>query len=63
MYPPDLDVTTTHDLYREVSPDYLHSQKISNGLVAFSDGVEGRYPNDKRAIACVILCIFVVSVH
>ena len=38
MYHTGLDVTTTHDLHQEASPGEFHSQNISNGLVAFSDG-------------------------
>ena len=37
MYPADHDGTTTHELSQEVSPGKLHSQSISNGLVAFAD--------------------------
>ena len=63
IYPAGLDITTTHDLSREVSPGDFHSQNISNVLVDFSDEGEGRSPNDKCAISCVILCIFGVAVH
>ena len=57
IYPAVLDGATTHDLRQEVSPGDFHSQKISNGLVAFEYGVEGRDPNDKHAISRVILYI------
>ena len=63
MYPAGLYGTTTHDLHQEVSPGYFHPQKISNSLVAFSYGVEGRAPNEKRAVACGILFLFGVAVH
>ena len=50
MYPAVLYGTTTHDLRQEVSPGEFYSQNISNGLVDFSDGLEGRTTNYKRAI-------------
>ena len=60
MYTSGLDVTTICGLRQEVSPVNFHYQKISNGLVAFSDGGEGHSPNDKRYIAWVILCLFLL---
>ena len=57
------DSTTPHDLCQEVYPGKFHSQKRSNGLVAFADGVEYRSPNDKRSIACIIICIFGADVN
>ena len=63
MYLVGLDVINNHDLYQEVYPGYFHSQTISNGLVAFSDGVEVHNPNEKIAISCVIICIFGVAVN
>ena len=55
IYTVVIDGNTTHDLGQEVSPGKFHSQKISNVLVAFLDGVEGSPPNDKHAIIYVIL--------
>ena len=63
MYPVSLDGITTHDLCQYFSPGELHFQTIPNVLVNFSDGGEVRVPNDKIAIACVILCIFGVAFH
>ena len=63
MYPDGLDGNITHNLHQEVSPSNFHSQNISNGLVTFADGGEGRSPDDKRVIACFILCIFDVAVY
>ena len=63
MYPSGLDVTTTHELRQEVSSGYLHSQNTSNGLFSFADGVEFRASNEKFPIACVILCLFGVSLY
>ena len=63
MYPYGLARTTTHELHQQLYPGDFHSQKIYNGLVAFSDGGEGRNPNKKCTIACVILCLFGISVH
>ena len=51
MYPASLDVTTTNDLWQEVSPGKFHFQNISNGLVAFSGGGEVHVPNDQHAVA------------
>ena len=63
MYDAILDGTTTHEIRQEVSPCDFHSKKISNGLVSFADGGGGLSPNDKRYIACAILCIFGFSIH
>ena len=63
MYPAGLYGTTTHELHQEVYPGDFDSQTISNGIVDFIYGGEGRDPNEKRSIACVILCIFDVAVH
>ena len=63
MYPTGLVGTATHDLHQEVFPDEYHFQKISNGLVPFLYGVEVCALNQKPAIACFILCIFIIDVH
>ena len=62
MYPSGLDGTNTHDLRQEVPTGDFHYQKIPNGLVDFADGGYGRAPNDKRAIACIVLYIFGANV-
>ena len=63
MYPSGIGVNTTHDLHQYFSSGYFHSQKISNGIVTFAGCVKGRSPNEKRAIALIILCLFGVAVH
>ena len=61
MYPYGIDGTKTHELRQEVPPGDFQPQNISNGLVAFADGGEGRSYNNKCAIACVIIFIFGVA--
>ena len=63
MYPVGLYGTANYDLRQEISPGNSHSQNISNCLFAFAYEGEGRTPNDKLIIACVILCIFGIYVH
>ena len=63
MYPSGLYGTTTHELHQEVTSGNFHSHNISNFFVSFVDGGEDRASNDKSVIACVILCIFGVSIH
>ena len=53
----------THELHQEVSPNNIQSQKIYNCLLDFADGVYGCTYNDKRSIACVLLCLFVISIY
>ena len=60
MYPSGFDGTTTHEFRQDVSPGDFCSQNISNGLVAFSDGEEGRAPNERRTISCIILFFLVL---
>ena len=40
MYPSGFGRNITHELYKEVSIGYFHSQNISNGLAAFASGGE-----------------------
>ena len=63
MYPAGLARNTTPNLRKEVSLGDFHYQSIYNRLLDFADVGEGRAPNDKRAIACIILFIFDIAVH
>ena len=63
IYPSFHDSTTTHELRQDVSSVDFHYQKISNGIVAFEESVEGWTDSNKRAIPYIILCLFCVSVH
>ena len=56
--PSDLEVAITHELCQEVSLCDFHSKNISNGHVTFVDDRGGLPSNNKRAISCVILCLF-----
>ena len=62
-HPSVLDGTAIHELLQELSSCDLHYQNISNGLVDFTDGGEGRDPNGEHAIACIIFCSFGVSTN
>ena len=46
------------------SPQTTSNPKnIYNCLLDFADGVYGCTYNDKRSIACVLLCLFVISIY
>ena len=63
IYPIELYRTTTYDICKEVYPGNFHPKNITKGLVDLKFGGEGRVPNEKRAIACIVLCLFGVAVH
>ena len=63
MYPSGLDDTAAHDLLQEVPPGDVQSQKIYNGIVSIEHGGEGHAPDNKHAIAWVMLRLFGVAVH
>ena len=63
MYPAIIDVTKTHEIHQDAYLGDFHFQNIFNGLVDFADGREGCDPNEKRAIAWLILCIIGIAIH
>ena len=58
-----LDRNITNEINQEFPSGNFYSHNISNGLILFVDGGEGRASNEKRLIACIIPCIFGIAVH